>query len=137
MGLQDRDYMRRRPHEARALGGFGAREQDERPANWRSRLFVAGCLLAAAGAAFWLLRDVVRAPVATRAPVEEARGVNINSATQEQLESVPGIGPALAGRIIAGRPYESVDDLLRVSGIGERTLESMRPLLTTGGAVPR
>jgi competence protein ComEA len=56
--------------------------------------------------------------------------VNINSATQERLESVPGIGPALASRIIAGRPYQSVDDLLRVSGIGERTLESMRPFLT-------
>jgi len=130
MGLQDRDYMRRRPHEPRALGGSGARDEDEPSVNWRMRLFVVGCITAVAGAAFWLLRDV-RAPIPASAPAVEARGVNINSATQERLESVPGIGPALASRIIAGRPYQSVDDLLRVSGIGERTLESMRPFLTT------
>jgi competence ComEA-like helix-hairpin-helix protein len=130
MGLQDRDYMRRRPHEPRALGGSGARE--EPTVNWRMRLFVVGCVVAVAGAAFWLLRDV-RGPIPASAPAGEARSVNINRATQERLESVPGIGPALASRIIAGRPYQSVDDLVRVSGIGERTLESMRPFLTTDG----
>jgi competence ComEA-like helix-hairpin-helix protein len=130
MGLQDRDYMRRRPHEPRALGGSGARE--EPTVHWRMRLFVVGCVVAVAGAALWLLRDV-RAPIPASAPAGEARSVNINRATQERLESVPGIGPALASRIIAGRPYQSVDDLVRVSGIGERTLESMRPFLTTDG----
>ena len=136
MGLQDRDYMRHRPHELRALGGSGARDEDEPTVNWRMRLFVVSCIVAVAGAAFWLFRDV-RAPIPAGAPAVEARGVNINSATQERLESVPGIGPALASRIIAGRPYQSVDDLLRVSGIGERTLESMRPFLTTDGEAQR
>jgi competence ComEA-like helix-hairpin-helix protein len=134
MGVQDRDYMRRRPHEPRALGGAGARHEGEPSVAWRMRLFIVGCVVAVAGAAFWLLRDV-RAPIPASAPAVEARGVNINHATQERLESVPGIGPALANRIIAGRPYQSVDDLLRVSGIGERTLESMRPFLTTAGEV--
>lgn len=59
--------------------------------------------------------------------------VNINDSTPEQLETVPGIGPSLAALIIAGRPYQRVDDLLRISGIGERTLQSMRPFVKTDG----
>jgi competence ComEA-like helix-hairpin-helix protein len=130
MGLQDRDYMRRREHEPRALDDLGTRAEDAPPINWRTRLFVVGCVLAVAGAAFWLLRDV-RAPTLASTPALESRSVNINTATQQQLESVAGVGPVLASRIIEGRPYRSVDDLVRVSGIGERTLETLRPFLTT------
>ncbi|MBI3961680.1 MAG: helix-hairpin-helix domain-containing protein [Deinococcus sp.] len=55
--------------------------------------------------------------------------VNLNTATQAELEALPGIGPVLARRIIENRPYSSVDDLLRVSGIGPATLERLRPLV--------
>ncbi len=55
--------------------------------------------------------------------------ININSASLQQLESLPGIGPALARRIVAGRPYRTVDELLRVSGIGEKLLRRLRPLV--------
>ena len=55
--------------------------------------------------------------------------VDINKASKAKLESVKGIGPAKAQRIIDGRPYESVDDLLKVRGIGEKSLEKMRPYL--------
>jgi competence protein ComEA len=51
----------------------------------------------------------------------------LNHATTAELEALPGIGPALAARIVAGRPYRSVDDLDAVRGIGPRTLERLRP----------
>ncbi len=56
--------------------------------------------------------------------------VNINTADATALEELPGVGPALAARIIAWReengPFRAVDELLAVSGIGERTLDGMR-----------
>lgn len=55
--------------------------------------------------------------------------VNINTATQAELETLPGIGPARAEDIITHRPYASVDDLTRVPGIGPATLEELRPLI--------
>lgn len=56
--------------------------------------------------------------------------VDINHATTRELQAVSGIGPTLAARIIEGRPYKSVDDLLRIHGMGERLLERLRPYLT-------
>ena len=56
--------------------------------------------------------------------------MNLNTASQAELEALPGIGPALAKAIIAGRPYRSVDDLQRVRGIGGKTLEGIRTLVT-------
>ena len=48
--------------------------------------------------------------------------IDVNSASATRLELVPGIGPALAARIIAGRPYDAVADLDHVKGIGPKTL---------------
>jgi comEA protein len=57
--------------------------------------------------------------------------VNINTAHNEALELLPGIGPARARAIIEYRkvsgPFKHVEDLIQVSGIGERALERIRP----------
>jgi competence protein ComEA len=72
----------------------------------------------------------VRAPASGR-PTATAKSagtglVNLNTATPAELEALPGIGPTLALRIIAGRPYRSVEDLGRVKGIGPATLAKLR-----------
>jgi competence protein ComEA len=60
--------------------------------------------------------------------------ININSATQQQLETLSGVGPVLAAAIVSYRnqhgPFHSVDDLLDVSGIGPATLAELRPQVT-------
>jgi competence protein ComEA len=73
-------------------------------------------------------------------PAGEAPGaagavlVNVNVASAEELETLPGIGEVLAGAIIEYRedngPFTTVDQLVEVSGIGEVTLEEIRDLVT-------
>jgi len=58
--------------------------------------------------------------------------IAVNHASQTQLESIHGIGQVLAERIIDGRPWRSVDNLLEVRGIGEKTLENIAPFLMVG-----
>jgi len=53
--------------------------------------------------------------------------IDINTATEKELTTVPGIGHVMAARIIAARPFRSADDLKRVSGIGDKKYEQIRP----------
>ena len=99
---------------------------------------------------FALSRDLVREPapaivVKQDARVEEQveptsrrssaiRLIDVNTATLSELDLLPGIGPALGQRIIDYRDmhgaFGAVDELTQVSGIGPRTLEKIRPLVT-------
>ncbi len=59
--------------------------------------------------------------------------VNLNTASQAELEALPGVGPKLVQRIIAARqkkPFTSLEDLNRVSGVGPKMLEKLRDRVT-------
>ena len=76
---------------------------------------------------------------ATHAPSsDEADGVvNIQTATAEQLQLLPGIGPSKAEAIIAYRtahPFARVEDILRVRGIGRGTFRRLRSMISVSGA---
>ena len=63
--------------------------------------------------------------------------IDLNTASAQGVESLPGIGPVMAGRIVAHRevngPFAAVDDIQDVPGIGPKTLESIRSLVTVSG----
>jgi len=58
--------------------------------------------------------------------------LDLNTASKEKLMFIKGVGPVLAERIIAGRPYKTVDDLLKVKRIGSKKLEKIRPYVVVG-----
>ena len=108
MGIQDRDYMRER-HNGEPPDGNGK--------IW----WIVGCVAMAFIVYFAL--------VSSREATTQARPavVNVNRASLAELNALPRINESVAQAIIDGRPYTSTDDLIRVYGIGPKTLESIRP----------
>ena len=72
-----------------------------------------------------VINDIV--PPKLEKPKSPQGLIGLNTASEKKLMSINGIGPVLSARIIAGRPYRSVDDLLKVKGIGPKRLEKFRP----------
>jgi len=91
-------------------------------------------VLSAALAAVTLTAPPVVPPASAAAPAE-TKPVDLNAAGSDELEAVPGIGKSLAGKIVVAfreknGAFKSVDDLLKVQGVGEKSLEKLRPYLT-------
>ena len=68
---------------------------------------------------------------ATLGSANQAAKVDLNTATEKELDNLPGIGPATAKKIIAGRPYASVADLAR-AGVSKRQIDQITPLVAVG-----
>lgn len=96
---------------------------------------------------FQSLDDLARVPGLSPARVDEVRPfltavdpepppiVDLNAAPAQVLATLPGVGPSLAERIVGARddgPFASVDDLVRVRGIGPATVERLRPHVEVG-----
>lgn len=101
----------------------------------QNRLFRAILVSGLLGGSFLMpLESVQAAPAHQQEKAEKAVSVSINKADSEQLESVRGIGPALAERIIQYRqnngPFEHLEDLVRVPGIGPAKFERIKAELT-------
>jgi len=79
----------------------------------------------------WAVTSLAATPTASHGVV------NINTATVEQLILLPRVGPALAQRIVTFRTtngkFKSVEELVAVRGIGEKSFEHLKPYLTTTG----
>lgn len=73
-------------------------------------------------------------PTPSRPAVEATAPVNLNTATQAQLEALPGIGAATAVRILEYRQknggFKKVEDLMNVRGVGEKSFLRLKPLIT-------
>ncbi len=76
----------------------------------------------------------IAAGASTSAPDPAGSLVNLNTATEEQLDTLPGVGPVTAQKILEWRSahgaFSSVDELLEVDGIGEKTLADIAPHVT-------
>jgi competence protein ComEA len=100
------------------------------------RRAIAGLLLG-----LWIPTAVRAEPVERRQPPPVADGaphgvLNLNQASPEQLELLPGIGPVKARQIVEHRrlhPFRHIEEIMRVKGIGRRTFGRLRSYLAVNG----
>ncbi len=62
--------------------------------------------------------------------------IDLNTADEKAIETLPGIGKSTAKAIVAGRPYKSIDDLKRVKGMSDKKVNAIKDMVTVGGAAP-
>jgi competence protein ComEA len=126
MATLDRDQMRQ-PHRA-------SREASQFPPR---RSSLASPLLRIGLSSLAILATIAVLPSCSPPPENKAQNtptisfpIDLNSAPPEQLAQIPGVGPVLAMRIVAARPFSEISDLIHVQGIGEQTLFKIAPYLS-------
>ena len=132
---------------ARAFGVVRQRPDGTPGDEWKEVLKDLELTAARAGRGAWAHTDWEKLPNFRKearnesAELEEAKGiskptedhpVNINTAARDELMNLPGIGEKTANLIVSERPFTSIEDMLRVPGIGPATLEKARPFVTAG-----
>jgi comEA protein len=100
-----------------------------------TRILMAAILGIAVSAATASAQSKATTPKAAATATATATApVNLNTATAEQLATIPGVGPRMAERIIDYRQknggFKKVEDLMNVSGVGEKSFLKMKPLIT-------
>ena len=73
--------------------------------------------------------QTLNTPPKTGSSKTPAGRVNVNTASPSELEALPGVGPKMAARIVAGRPFASMADLDKISGIGPSILKKLEPFV--------
>ena len=76
---------------------------------------------------------IFSAASAANAASKTSEKVNLNTASEQELVALPGVGAATAKKIIAGRPYKTIDDL-SAAGVSKTTIAKISSLVTVGGA---
>jgi len=99
------------------------------------RLSIAALACGALALSVWSGQTSEKTKTSQKATTSPNTKVDLNTATEKELDSLPGVGPATAKKIIAGRPYSSVDELSK-AGVSASTIKKITPLVTvSGGAV--
>jgi DNA uptake protein ComE-like DNA-binding protein len=104
------------------VAGEKARPRATRPANTFPRISASPALTPSTAAVS--PAETKKSHVKEKTPLGK---IDINTATEKELTTVPGIGHVTAARIIAARPFRSADDLKKVSGIGDKNYAKIRP----------
>jgi len=81
--------------------------------------------------AFFLTIMLVAGPVSSYAAEPQKAPVDLNTASQKEIEAIKGVGPATAKKIIESRPYASVDELSK-AGLSPKMIEKIKPFVTVG-----
>lgn len=126
---------------ARAFGVYRAAPDGKSGKHYQEYLRDQELLAAKKGVGAWAKTDWTQLPterqiqrteeeelqLATKGKSTENLQLDVNTAARDELLQIPGIGEVTANRIISGRPYKSVQDLLNVDGIGPKNFEKFAP----------